>query len=388
MYNTSADITSTEATFVSDLQEQMGRVVDEYLEVLPKNQDGTFIGGSYDPKTATGEILFGDTYCILGDDGDMFINHQRLPLLTTQIGDLYGPTGVERTVAIATSTGYGLIYKHGEDDTPAPPAGERWILHKNVASQTQPAAVYDGGHQLTNDGTTPGDGKGGTRVGYKGDWTDVHTNSGHIMSQSDTNKQVILQSAGGHVLTYNDPGNPLSQPQSVKLETIGGMTDTFNDQNTTIVRAINSAIQIAMDGVAQTVTAKAATNLFVELDAINQVITHQGSSTVYQKIDASGTVINTVAPKVGLGDTFANLGSTLGAVNAGIMNDATSGYKKIITDFGNTNFQNFAAVLQASASGLPASFTTFANAVAAAVAGSWVTGLASLTGSSTVRIKS
>lgn len=345
---------ATAAAQLADFDYHVDRVASEIAEQMPEAQDGTVIGGSYDKSTGTVEILWGDTYSIIPDDpppGDTFINHQKLAQFVPFPGFQYGPTGVERVVAIPEPTGFGVLYKHFSDDSPQAPAGEVWMFHKTVATQTQPNAAYDSGSKLTNDGTNAGDGKGGAHWGHQADWTQVSTATGHKLTQSDTNKQVILQSSGGHTLTYNDPGNVPGHDQGVTLQTIGNMLDSFDDTTKTILRQPVANLFSQWNGTATTITHQVTNAVgtvisgasgaqFIQSTVTNgifslisggtgtQYIQHQCTSGLQTLIDATGTIsgaansINHVGSKVALGDLVKNLSSNNNIARFTDMNDA------------------------------------------------------------------
>src|SRR5580704_16328025 len=278
MANWALPVVPTTAAQLGDLDYHVARVSGEILEQQHDVQEGTVVGGSYDPTTGSAEVLFGDTATIFGDDGppgDAFINHQKLAILTTQPGDLYGPTGVERAICIPTPTGFGLLFKHYTDDSPQPPPGERWILHKTFATQTQPTAQYDGGAKFTNDGPTPGDGLGGSHFGYKGFWSSVGTNSGHLLSMDDTRQQVIAKTAGGHNLVFNDPNG------TIAATTIGGHSLTFNDPLKTITTQTIGGMIDQFDDVTQTILRQPSANMFSSWNAQGLTITHQVTPGVF-----------------------------------------------------------------------------------------------------------
>ena len=268
----------TRAARMSDLQYHIGQQINEAIEVLPKNKDGTILGQSYKPASATAQMQFGDTMVLLGDDGDSPVNHADLAIATTQPGDLYGPTGVERTVALATSTGYVLLFAHRDEDSPQVPAGERWILHKTFASQTQPAAVYDSGVKFANDGPTPGDGLGSAHLGVAGAHTTLDTKSGHQVALNDTAKTISTTTAGGMTGVYNDPSKTITHT---------ALPGTFSE--------INGALQL--------ITHQGAANVFTLINGAENLITHQAAPGVQTLIDGSGA--GAISHVVGAGGTVA-----------------------------------------------------------------------------------
>lgn len=288
---------TTRAAAQSDLRAFISECIFEVLETLAKPQEGTIIGQSYEPATGASSVLFGDTYALLGDDGDTFINHPGLPLATSQIGDQSGPVGNERIVAIPSPTGYVLHFVHGEDDSPNVPAGERWILHRSEASWNEPAPVWDAGLKHTNDAATPGDGLGGALYGLNAGLTKATTRSGHTVALDDTAKTITITSATGHVVTIDDN----AATSGVTVRTAGGMLGHFDD--------------------------------------VAQAITHQAASGVYSIVDGAGNIISQVATSVGLGGAFASLPASKGAINNDILttfgSNINSANLQTLINFGN-----------------------------------------------------
>lgn len=145
--------------FAKDFLAAASAIVDQ--RPVPVGREGIVVSGSWDAKSGTVEVLFGDTYAAL-DDSEIIL-HPRLPVLTTQLGDQYAPVGGERCIMLPIQSGFAVLIHHGEDDSPGAPSGERWITHRG-ASGSPTAAL-----KLTNDALTPGDGLGafqGTGGGY------------------------------------------------------------------------------------------------------------------------------------------------------------------------------------------------------------------------------
>lgn len=281
----------TTSAQMDDFRHHMTQVFSEMSEAMPRTEEGTIVGDSYDPSSCTAEVLFGDTYSIFGDDGpagDAYINHQKLPILTTAPGDLYGPTGLERAICLPTSCGYGIVFKTWQNDTPMVPAGERWMLHKTVATQQQYSPVqYDSGLKFTNDAATPGDGKGGTQLGYKGARTAAVTNSGHQVTLDDTAQTITVETA------------------SQKLSTI------LNDVQ-------------------------------------QKITTTAGTAGTYQLFDGANNLISLVVPSgggIGVGNLWGNLGAAFAAARN---NDLATFATSIQTMVGNALQQAAQAAITAS----------------------------------------
>ena len=345
------DVAPTASAQLGDLQFQMGQIADESVGNLPQPQYGFIVGG-YNPSDATVEAIFGDTYAIISDGGpddDSLINYQRLGILTTHPGDMYGPTGAERVLLIPTPDGYAVMFRVGEDDSSNVPAGERWILHKNVASQAptttpQQNVVFDGGAQLTNDGTNSGDGLGGSHFGYMGDYTVVKTAQQYQTAHSDTNQTIVTTTPGAG-------GNT-------------GLTSIWSDVTQSILHGV-----IPIGG---------------------------GTPTLMTVVDGLGTLsgvpnsISHLVPTgglVALGSLAGNLPTTTAAMNQDIMNDATSGYKFLQSRFQLNNLVQYYGALHTAltAGGLPNPSAFLSSMVSQIVLG-FITPIEDVTGSSVVRL--
>ena len=312
----------TDAAAAGDLAYHIQQQVREAAEYAPHSVEGWIVGSSYKTGDASAELLFGATYPILGDDGDAYINYTSLPLITTQPGDLYGPTGLEHTIAIPTESGYALFYKHGPYDTPSVPPGERWILHKNTATQAQAdtQATWDAGAQWTNDGPTSGDGLGGSHLGYQGAYTTNVTNSGHIIALNDTAQTISATTAAGHTYVFQDP-TPIAPQGSVILTTIGGLKSVFDD-------ATQSIQHIAVPGLSMVV------------DALGEV---SGLPNSISHVVPTGGL-------VGLGELAGSLSVTANAATR--FSDLSDAMTNQITQMiGNSHIQLLTAIV--TAGGLP-----------------------------------
>lgn len=228
----------------------------------PVARDAVVVAGTHNPKDGTADALFGDTYAIIGDDGDQFISYPKIPSVTTQLGDQYGPVGNERAVLIPTQSGYVKLFIHGPDDSPGAPAGERWITHRNAS------ATVDSYSKFTNDGPTPSDGLGGLHHNG-GALHQSTTSGGHSIALNDTAKTVTVTSASGHTVTLDDSSH------KVTVQTKNGLSHVLDDSA--------------------------------------QKITHT-AGTVKTIIDGAGNTISHVATQIGLGDLPGNLPSSAAAI--------------------------------------------------------------------------
>jgi hypothetical protein len=172
----------------------------------PIGRDCVTVSGSYDPKDGTAQAIFGDTYAIIGDDGDSGIAYPRVPIATTQVGDQDGPMGNERCVLIPTQSGFIKLFHHGPDDSPAAPSGQRWFTNRKVFK-----LVTLGGHTLILD---------------------------------DIAKKVTLQSAGGLSIVLDDNNGVITLGSGDDPGTTDGLTRKTDVQN-----AINTAISGIMSAV-------------------------------------------------------------------------------------------------------------------------------------------
>lgn len=169
-------------------------------------EHGVCVGGSWSPVDNAGaqidagtiQSTSGKTAAILGDDGDTGLAKPRLNVATTMVGDQYGPIGNERVVIIPTETAEIALFIHGPDDSPGAPAGERWICHRNPTT-----GKVDSYIKLTNDGSTPGDGKGGLKLGFA-EFATIDTSGGHSITLDDVAKKITITSAGGLTIILDD----------------------------------------------------------------------------------------------------------------------------------------------------------------------------------------
>jgi hypothetical protein len=267
------------STHVGDLMALIQSVARDHP--VPIAREGVVASGSWqgvpnpgaDSEAGTVQVIFGDTAAISPDEeGDQPIVHQNIPVATTHLGDQYGPVGGERVVIIPTNSGYLALLRHGDDDTPGAPSGERWISHRNAEGQ------YDSTIKLTND-AAPGDGLGAVRT--TATIASMNTHAGHVISIDDTTKKITVQSATGHT--------------------------------------------VVIDDVAKTMTIQTAGGMFTKLDDTLQRITHQASSTVYTIYDAAGNVLEHVGGQVGIGDLVSNLNATANAAIAKMHLDTFAG---------------------------------------------------------------
>lgn len=332
----------TDASLLFDLRNQIEATIHESLSSFPSAQEGTIVGSSFNSKYATAELMFGATLCNPGDDGNTYLPHAALPILTTQPGDLYGPTGIEKAIALPLEEGMGLIFRHGVEDSPQPGPGERFILHKSVASQGLPNAIYDAGLKHTNDGPTQGDGLGGALYGLDAALTQASTKSKHTVTLNDTTQAVTVQTSQGLTSIYDDSTSVITHVAKFSGDTYNPLTG----------QGSTPSIFHQLDAINQVAKTQVATNIVTYLDGINQVIKHQagGMTTV---MDVLGNVTGTpntlshIIPTggiIGLGKDFAgNLPTSFAAVNETLMNNS---FGPLVNSQVLTNFAGMANALR------------------------------------------
>jgi hypothetical protein len=125
-------------------------------------------------------------------------------------------------------------------------------------------------HTTTDDGPTPGDGKGGAHV-QGAAYTTHGTSGGHNIIQDDINKVVKHLSAGGHVILMDDANKLL------KHLSAGGHYTLYDD--------------------------------------VGRAISHVTAGGLKTLASDATSEISHIAPNVGLGDIVANLDSTHAALN-------------------------------------------------------------------------
>lgn len=192
--------------------------------------EGIVIAGSWNPVTATIQVVVGDTYAIANDGGgDQF--DVRTATIATTYNDQYGPVGGERVFLTRVGGGYVAQFEHADDDTLNTPAGERWVVHRNASG------VIDGYWKQTNDGPVANDKKGGYRQLVGALWALV-TAGGHTITFDDHAKTVTITSAGGLKIVLDDNSG------KVELNSTGASTDAM--MNATQVKAALIAFKAAM----------------------------------------------------------------------------------------------------------------------------------------------
>ena len=185
------------ATIVSQMiHEKQERVAEHGVAVGSSWSAVDNAGAQIDAGTI--QSTSGKTAAILGDDGDTGLAKPRLNVATMMVGDQYGPIGNERVVIIPTETAEIALFIHGPDDSPGAPAGERWICHRNPTT-----GKVDSYIKLTNDGSTPGDGKGGLKLGFA-EFATIDTSGGHSITLDDVAKKITITSAGGLTIILDD----------------------------------------------------------------------------------------------------------------------------------------------------------------------------------------
>ena len=224
---------------VRDLIDATGKHIVRQIHI-PKVREGNVNGGTWNAAQSTIGVTYGDTAASGDDVSDSPVPDAQLSVGTFQVGDQYAPIGNESAILIPIqgSEEYLVLFKHQLTDSPGAPAGERWICHRNASGK------IDAFLKHTNDGSTPGDGKGGAHVNG-GDQAQVTTSGGHTIVASDTHKAVTTTTAGG---------------------------------------------------------------MLAKLDDALQKITHQAANGTYTIVDGAGNAISHVAAQIGLGAAFGGAG--------------------------------------------------------------------------------
>jgi hypothetical protein len=205
----------------------------------PIDMTAHVVPGTYRQLDGTVEVLIDDTDAAfvlaqaLGDpSGNLPIAQTRVPIATHDPNDQYGPRGGESTLLGHAQHGHVAAFIADADTEVAPgagpfysvraPAGERWIMHRNVSGNIDSAV------KLTNDGPTPDDGLGGTIVGNNGALTQAQTASGHTVALNDTARRSRFRRLALGM-------NPLTQ--------------VFDDPNETVKTAVATAIYSLLDAI-------------------------------------------------------------------------------------------------------------------------------------------
>jgi hypothetical protein len=252
---------------------------------------GIVMPGSYDPTDGTIEVLIGNTYALIGDDGDVPATLKKVPLLSTMVGDLSAPIGGERVII---HRDFGAILHHGPDDTPgtatngSPGAvlGERIIAHRNPTTLT-----FDAWRHYTNDGSTAGDGLAGVRD-FSGAYHKTFTAAGHEINADDTVGILQAISAKGHKLKLDDANKVAS------IVTTGGMQHVLSD---------------ALQHIAQQTTG-GHLHILDDAGKVIKTVTKGGLSHIFDDV---ATEISHLAPNVTLGARLANLTTDNNALHIG-----------------------------------------------------------------------
>ncbi len=180
-----------------------------------RDLEGVVVAGSWDPKAATIQVVVGDSYAIASDgNGDQFM------LITATVGttynDQYGAVGGERVHLQRVGAGWVAHFEHGDDDSMAAPAGERWIAHRNPTTGAINAYT-----KLTNDGPTTGDGLAG-HVTLAGALHKASTTNGHSSVMDDTAKAITHTSSGGLVHQLNDVNQQITHVAGQVMTIVDG----------------------------------------------------------------------------------------------------------------------------------------------------------------------
>jgi len=191
---------------------------------------GLIVSGSYDPSDATVEVLLGDTFALIGDDGDLPSTLKKIPLHTSSIGVLEPPLGGERAVF----NDLGTTFHHDTDDSPGAAqygspgvlAGEKFRGHPNPAAWASGQVTYDAYDHMTNDGKTAGDGKAGRQM-LVGGYAKFFTTDGFAITLDDAGQLVSISTPGGGLLTLSDANAQIVATYGSATWTLDSATGTF-----------------------------------------------------------------------------------------------------------------------------------------------------------------
>jgi hypothetical protein len=177
-------------------------------------RSGTVVGGTWNPVTSSCVVQIGGTESNADlPDSDDQPDYREVVLAPGNYGAQYGPRGGER-VTLAQSTG-GLIghMEHADNDSPQAPTGEVWQLHFSDILPPEGSGVTDGFWKLTNDGVTPGDGKGGAYFGGNADFVSVNCGpAGACWTVSACASQGLctIEGPNGTTIVLNDNAGTVS----------------------------------------------------------------------------------------------------------------------------------------------------------------------------------
>jgi hypothetical protein len=313
--------------------------------------EGIITGASWSAPDSTADVLSGDTLSTFGDDGDSLLI-RRYPLATMQLGDAYGPTGNERAVTLQTQGGTVVLFVHGPDDAPAPPSGERWILHRNASGD------IDAFIKHKNDGDTPGDGLGGAHYGGNANHSTFTTLSGHQVTLNDTDQTIQVTSASGHTVKIDDIA------QTVQTRTVGGHSVTLDDVAQTITSLTAGGHRVALNDALQRILVLTSGGLSGDFDDAAQKITHLAGTaqTVLDELHSQAALIGPAG--TGLGALFTALGGGRAAmVNADISTFETALHTQRLSDLTNMAAAIITAMTTSGVPRLPTA-TAIVNALA------------------------
>lgn len=212
---------------------------------------GTVIGGTWNPQTATMQVVMGDTAAVADlPDSDDEPDIREVTVAPGQFGGQFGPRGGERVTLSKSSGGWIAHFEHADNDTPQAPAGEVWQVHWNDIPPPEKNGQIDSFWKLTNDGVKPGDGRGGAIFGGTGDYVALTCgNSNGVITVSACSSQGLLTVTGPNgdlaVIDFN----------AMKVS-LGGDTTATNDG---VVR--KSDLQAALDDIHTKLATWAAANL-------------------------------------------------------------------------------------------------------------------------------
>ena len=251
----------------------ISQIAQDHESQTPIVEDGIVMAGSYDPADGTVSVGIGDTFACLPED-EIFLGYtppltyKKVRLATSQIGDQYGPVGGERVDLHPTYGGQQAVLKHGPDDSPQAPAGERWIMQTPLATIIANGGKLGGytqGLKFTNDGATAGDGLGGmTR--HSSSFIADSTAGGYKQIFSDTERLLSVVTPEGHTMRVDDAaGTWTFQTAQAVLGTGGSMLEIL--EGSTAVKQYIDATLGHFDVVASAVGLGGRFNALPALDA-------------------------------------------------------------------------------------------------------------------------
>jgi hypothetical protein len=181
---------------------QVSLLIQEALaNHMPIGRHGMVVPGSYNPATATVDVMLCDAAIVFpGDQQTQPMVEQSVPLATTHIDDTYGPFGGEPCFLASVQGGY-VAHVHRTPtagvDSSNVPQGERWILLRN------PAGDVIASYKMTQNGAGASDGLGGLQM-LAGTLFKALTAAGRGITSNDSTQQTILGLPTGKRIIIDD----------------------------------------------------------------------------------------------------------------------------------------------------------------------------------------